>query len=125
MIWFYVVGVILLGAVVYKAIKNASFRNLFIVPLVLHLAIFSFASLYDPCNNNPGCMAGSLTAYFFILCTLPTIIILCITSLIQNHYLKSQPNKSSKYFKINIFIALVSFVLVFVFFIVMKSIGGR
>ena len=119
MIWFYIVGGVIVGAMVYEAVKNASFR-IFIVPGTLHLAIFAGLALFDPCNNNSGCMAGSISAYFLILFTLPTIIILLISSFAQHRYLKSEPSKHSKYFKVNLFLALISFVLVAIFFMGMK-----
>ncbi len=83
-------------------------RNLF-VPVVLHILIIAAYSTIDPCNGNPGCMAGSATAFFLILVSAPTILILLITTTFQAF--ETSPNYS-KYLKINIGIALVPYLLV-------------
>ena len=81
----------------------------FIVPLILHFVIFAIGASMDPCNNNAGCMAGSATAYFLILFTLPTVVILFITVLFQKF--SPGPNRH-KYLKINIILVLVPFFIV-------------
>jgi len=53
-------------------------------------------------------MAGTPTAYFFYLVTLPTLVVLFFSSLIQA-WMKSQ--NYLKYLKINCIIAIVPFLL--------------
>ena len=82
-------------------------RNL-LIPAIIHLLIIGIYSTIDPCNNNPGCMAGTLTVYFMMLFTGPTLIILLIANLMQ---CSLYSEKYSKYLVINISISLFPYVL--------------
>ncbi len=93
--------------------SRAITRNL-LLPILLHLAIVGAYSGIDPCNNNPGCMAGSPTIYFTILFTLPTLLILFIVNLFQAF---SKRPDYRRYLKINIKISLLPFILVLIFYL--------
>ena len=90
---------------------------IFFVPLLLHLMIFAVLSTFDPCNNNSGCMAGSATAYFFILFTIPLAILLLLISVFR---LFSSHNRYKKYFKINAGLSIFPFVMACLIYIATK-----
>lgn len=83
-------------------------RNL-LLPALIHILIVGAFSTIDPCNDNPGCLAGSPTFYFLFLITTPVMVVLFVASIIQ--MLINKPNYS-KYLKINLGIVLVPFPLV-------------
>jgi|APSaa5957512535_1039671.scaffolds.fasta_scaffold29061_6 hypothetical protein len=83
-------------------------RNL-LLPAFIHFLIVGAFSTIDPCNNNPGCMAGSSTFYFLLLITTPVMLVLFVGSIIQ--LMIEEPNYS-KYLIINLGIALIPIPLV-------------
>lgn len=92
-------------------------RNL-LVPAVTHLAIVGAYSTVDPCNNNPGCMAGTPTAIFFIVGTLPALAVLIVLNLFQS--LKKHPNYA-KYLTVNMVVVIVPFILAGVIYLLSKG----
>ena len=78
------------------------------MPALAHLSIVGAYSTVDPCNNNPGCMAGTPTIYFLVIGSAPTLFILLIVAIIQAGI--SKPNYS-KYLKINFFVAFSPYAL--------------
>ena len=83
-------------------------RNL-LLPAFTHILIVGAFSTIDPCNDNPGCMAGTPTFYFLFLVTAPVMLVLLVGNIFQ--LLVDKPNYS-KYLKINFGIALVPFPLI-------------
>lgn len=66
----------------YKVTFTQAFLTFFL-PALSHFTILYAATHFDPCNGNPGCMAGTLSIYFFIFISLPTLVLLLISTLIQ------------------------------------------
>jgi len=84
--------------------KLGIFLTNLLLPAFIHILIVSAFSTIDPCNDNPGCMMGSLTFYFLLFITAPVMFVLFIGSIIQ--LLIDKPNYP-KYLKINLGIALI------------------
>ncbi len=92
-------------------------RNL-LLPALIHILIVGAFSTIDPCNNNPGCMAGTPTIYFLFLVSAPVMLVLLVTNIVQ--LLIEKPNYA-KYLKVNLGIALIPFPLVVVIVYAMRS----
>jgi hypothetical protein len=86
-----------------------SLRN-FVLPVLLHLLIIGAYSRVDPCNDNPGCMAGSASLFFVILVSAPTIAILVAASLVQ---LLRKGRNYTKYLLINSAIAVFPYIAIY------------
>ena len=52
-------------------------------PMLLQFLCLLVVSSVDPCRNNPGCMAGSLSGYTAILVLPASLLILLIATLIE------------------------------------------
>lgn len=91
-------------------------RNL-IVPVLVHLSIVGFYSSVDPCNGNPGCMGMTPTFLFLIVGSLPTLFVLFLVAIAQATVRKPD---YSKYFKINLVIAILPYVVLGVAYVVVK-----
>ena len=83
---------------------------LFFVPAIIHLLLFGILSSLDPCNGNSGCMAGSLSGFFLVLFTLPTLLLLLLFTLVQ---IASISQNYRKYLKINISLSILPFLVAF------------
>ena len=81
---------------------------IFLIPVGIHFIIFMILSAFDPCKNNPGCMAGSLSGYFLFLFSVPTVFIILVAAMFQKPRLI---DKFKKYFLINTSIAVLPFIL--------------
>lgn len=80
-------------------------------PLLLQVVLVFFISAIDPCNNNPGCMAGSVTTYLVILILPSSFIILSLITYLEYISCKLSYYKS---LTINIILASIPFVFVLV-----------
>ena len=83
-----------------------------ILPILLQLVCVLIVSQFDPCRNNPGCMAGNITACSAILIIPPSLVILVFIAFIEAGSRKVEYRKA---LKINSVLALLPFVLVFLF----------
>ena len=88
-----------------------------LAPAGLHLGIALMLSRLDPCNNNPGCMAGSLSGYFLVLFTIPTLVLLTVFAVVQAFV--SEPN-FNRHLKINSILAIVPFVIAGLLYLALK-----
>lgn len=79
-----------------------------LLPAALNALVVLLYSFNDPCNNNPGCMAGSATFYLYVLVCLPTAVALFLVTVFQ--MTRPQPARL-RYFLINLGIAASPFVL--------------
>lgn len=86
-------------------------------PLAVHVFMFLILNANDPCNNNPGCMAGSVSGYFFFLLSIPTLVIILIAGLVQKSGVKEN---FKRYLLINSSIAIFPFVLSFFIYLVAR-----
>lgn len=89
---------------------------IFVFPALMHIVLLTILQYYDPCTGNSGCMSGSTTGFFFILLTLPAILLLLVISLVQ--VFGGKYNNYRKYLKINITLSLAPFVVGFIGLIV-------
>jgi hypothetical protein len=80
-----------------------------IIPLLIQVVCVLIVSIFDPCNNNPGCMAGNITAYSAILILPSTLVILLFVTFVEV-IIKTVEYK--KALKINSILAIVPFILV-------------
>jgi len=80
-------------------------------PIIFQIVLILFISAIDPCNNNPGCMAGSITAYAVLLVLPSSFVILSLIS-----YFEYITGKVSFYnsLTINCVLAALPFVLVLI-----------
>ncbi len=53
------------------------------VPILAQVGCLLFLTTVDPCRNNPGCMAGSLSGYAAILIMPATVVVLLVATLIE------------------------------------------
>ena len=86
--------------------------KIIVLPVLLQVVCVLIVSQFDPCNNNPGCMAGNITAYSAIFILPPSLVILAFLSFIEAGSRKVEYRKA---LKINSVLALLPFVLVFLF----------
>jgi len=84
---------------------------LFFIPVLLHLLLYAILARYDPCRGNSGCMAGSLSAYFLVLFTLPTMVLLSIFTLVQ---VFGSSHNYRKFLWVNTILSVSPFVVGFV-----------
>lgn len=54
-----------------------------VIPLLIQWAIWYLLMINDPCNNNPGCMAGSISGYSLILIMLPSLLLVLLMGLFE------------------------------------------
>ncbi|MEM7283958.1 MAG: hypothetical protein AAF438_20270 [Pseudomonadota bacterium] len=77
--------------------------------LIAHASIVLFVlQKGDPCNNNPGCMAGSGTQYFIALISIPTMLVMLLTTVVS---LFRQRSGFRKILGINFAISVLPFIV--------------
>jgi hypothetical protein len=57
-----------------------------LLPMAIQVACLFLLAAVDPCNNNPGCMAGSLTGYALVLLLPASLIFLIFLTLIEEAF---------------------------------------
>ena len=83
-----------------------------IIPLLLQVVCVLIVNYFDPCNNNPGCMAGNITGISALFILPLTLVILALITFIEVGSRKVDYKKALKF---NSVLALLPFVLVFIF----------
>ena len=81
----------------------------FLIPAAMHLLVLYAFTTVDPCKGNPGCMAGSATAFFLILVTLPTLLFLLFAAIFRY---RARHRNHTRQLMINLALALAPFPLV-------------
>ena len=84
------------------------------IPSLLQAFCILVLSSIDPCNDNPGCMAGNVTTYAAILILPATLIILIVSTAIAFARRKMSGRRA---LITNSLFALAPFVLVFAPFV--------
>lgn len=80
------------------------------VPILLQIACLLVLSSIDPCNKNPGCMAGSITGYALILVMPASLLVLIIATIIE--WVTDRVSGRTAVIT-NVSLALLPFVLIF------------
>jgi hypothetical protein len=81
-----------------------------IVPILVQIACLFVVSSVDPCNSNPGCMAGTMTSYVAIFVLPASLLVLVIATIIEWATGKVSGRTA---LIINVCLALIPFALIF------------
>jgi hypothetical protein len=80
------------------------------IPVLVQIACLLVLSSIDPCKNNTGCMAGSITGYALILVMPASVLVLIVATIIE---WASGRIGGRAALKINVSLALLPFALIF------------
>ncbi len=83
-----------------------------LLPVLLQVICVLIVSHFDPCNNNPRCMAGTITGFSAIIIIPPTLVILFFITLVE---VGSRKVEYQKALTINSILAILPFVLIFMY----------